>query len=149
MMKRTPREGAAVLRRWAGAAVIAGVASAVLGLAVPPASGALSIVAAAMLIGGILLGGIAATRTTRSPELAWIVVGILVFWVANTTLYLALLVRANTTLETVPDQRTIDLLSTMFILGVIALVVAGLLLVFGWVIRPGRWHLMNGPGGQS
>jgi hypothetical protein len=148
-MKRTPRERAAVLRRWSAVAVAVGLAVAVTGLLVPSLVGVTSIVAAVVLVGGILLGGVAATRTTRSPELAWIVVGLLVFWVANTTIYLTLLVRANTTLENVPEQEVIDLLSALFTAGTGALVVAGLLLVFGWVVRPGRWHLMNGPGGQS
>jgi hydrogenase-4 membrane subunit HyfE len=148
-MKRTPGERAIVLRRWSAAAVVAGIAVVVAGIALPGATGVLSLVAAALVVGGILLAGIAATRTTRSPELAWIVVGLLVFWVANTTLYLTLLVRANTTLENVPEQGAIDLLSTLFAAGTGALIAAGLLLVFGWVVRPGRWHLMNGPGGQS
>jgi hydrogenase-4 membrane subunit HyfE len=148
-MRRTPRERAAVLRRWSAAAIAAGVLVGVAGLAVPRAAGAASLIAAALLIAGLLVAGIAATRTTRSPELAWIVVGLLVFWVADTTLCLTLLVRANTQLENVPEQGAIDLLSALFAAGIGALLAAGLLYVAGWVVRPGRWHLMNGPGGQS
>jgi hypothetical protein len=150
VIKRTPGEGAAVLRRWSAAAVGAGVACAALAAALPAVAAVASILAAALLVVAILLGGIAATRTSRSPELVWILAGILVFWVANSTLYLFLFVQANTRLDnTVPSRETIALLSALFMAGVVALVAAALVAVFGWVLRPGRWHLMNGPGGQS
>jgi hypothetical protein len=150
VIKPTPRERAAVLRRWAAGCLLAGIAAAALAVALPAASAVASIVAPALLVAGILIAAIAATRTSRSPELVWVVAGILVFWVANTTVYLSLFVQANTRLDnTVPSRETIDLLSTLFTAGVVALVAAVLLAVFGWVVRPGRWHLMNGPGGQS
>jgi uncharacterized membrane protein len=150
VIKRTPREGAAVLRRWAVVAVGVGVACAAAAAALPALTAAASILAAVVFVGAIMLAGIASTRTSRSPELVWILAGILVFWVANSTLYLFLFVQANTRLDnTVPSRETIALLSTLFMAGVIALVAAALVAVFGWVLRPGRWHLMNGPGGQS
>jgi hypothetical protein len=150
VIKRTPREGAAVIRRWSAVAVGVGIACAAVAAALPTAAAAASILAAVAFVAAIILAGIASTRTSRSPELVWILAGILVFWVANSTLYLFLLVQANTRPDnTVPSGETIALLSTLFMAGVIALVVAALVAVFGWVLRPGRWHLMNGPGGQS
>jgi hypothetical protein len=130
--------------------VLAGVVAAALAVAIPAVSAVASLAAPVLLIAGILLAAIASTGTARSPELVWIMAGILVFWVTNTAVYLSLFVQANTRLDnTVPSRETIALLSTLFTAGVVALVAAVLLAVFGWMVRPGRRHLMNGPGGQS
>jgi hypothetical protein len=50
---------------------------------------------------------------------------------------------------TVPPQSVIDLLGALFVAGTAALVVAAVLTVAGWVIRPGRWLASHGPSGQS
>ena len=146
VMKRTPRERASRLWRWALSSAAAGLLAAIVALLVP---GLLVLVAPALFVTAIVVGGIAATLTTRKPELVWIVAGILIFWVVNSAIYLHLLGLANNTLADVPSQEAIDLLSTLFVAGVGALIVAGLVSIVAWVVRPGRWHLMNGPGGQS
>lgn len=149
MIKRTPRERARALWRWALAAAVAALVVAVVSGFLPAGSFVLSIVAAGLFVAGILTGAIAANLTARKPELVWIVAGILVFWVANSALYLHLIVEANTMVGTVPPQSVIDLLSTLFAAGTGALVVAGILAVVGWVLRPGRWLASHGPEGQS
>jgi hypothetical protein len=149
VLKRTPRERARQLWRWSGGAVLAGVVVTVLSALLPAGAFALSIAAATLFVTAILIGAIAASSTTRTPELVWIVAGILVFWVANSALYLHLVVEANSLVATVPPQAVIDLLSTLFVAGTAALVVAGVLAVAGWVVRPGRWLASHGPSGQS
>ena len=148
-MRRTPRERASRLGRSALAAAILGVAAAVLGAVVPAAAPLLSLVAPALLVAAILVGGIATALTTRRPEPVWIVAGLLVFWVVNSALYLHLLSTANNTLDDVPSQEVIDLLSALFAAGTGALVVAVLVALLAWAVRPGRWNALNGPGGQS
>ena len=115
----------------------------------PAGAFVLSVVAAALFVAAILVGAVAANSTTKAPELVWIVAGILVFWVVNSAIYLHLIVQANTMVGTVPPQSVIDLLSTLFVAGTGALVVAGILAVAGWVVRPGRWLASHGPSGQS
>jgi uncharacterized membrane protein HdeD (DUF308 family) len=146
VMKRTPRERASRLWRWALASIALGLVAGIVGMLVP---GVLTIVAPALYVAAIVVGGIATTITTRKPELVWIVAGILIFWVVNSTIYLHLLGLANNTLADVPSQEAIDLLSTLFVAGVGALIVAGLIAIVAWVVRPGRWLSMNGPSGQS
>ena len=146
VMKRTPRERASRLWRWALLPIGLGLVAGIGGMLVP---GALAIVAPAMFVAAIVLGGIATTLTTRRTELVWIVAGILIFWVVNSAIYLHLLGLANHTLADVPSPEAIDLLSTLFAAGVGALIVAGLISIVAWVVRPGRWLAMNGPGGQS
>lgn len=147
-MRGTPRERAR--RRWRlslaalALGVVAAIVGGVLGLDLVR-----EVVAPLLVIGAVILGGLAATITTRRHELTWIVAGILIFWVANTALYLHLSVEANTTLDTVPSQQVIDLLSTLFDAGVAALIAAALITVVAWAARPGRWNALNGPGGQS
>jgi hypothetical protein len=133
-MGRTQRERAARLWRLS------------LGVA---AAGVLAAVAAALFAGAVLVGGIAASQTTRRPELVWIVTGILVFWIANSALYLHLVVEANSLVGTVPPQEAIDLLRTLFTAGTIALIATVVLAIGGWVLRPGRWSSLHGPSGQS
>jgi hypothetical protein len=77
------------------------------------------------------------------------VTGILVFWIANSALYLHLVVEANSLVGTVPPQEAIDLLRTLFTAGTIALIATVVLAVGGWVLRPGRWSSLHGPSGQS
>jgi len=146
VMKRTPRERASRLWRWALATIALGLVAGIVGMLIP---GVLAIVAPALFVAAIVVGGIATTITTRKPELVWIVAGILIFWVVNSAIYLHLLDLANNTLADVPSQEAIDLLSTLFIAGVGALIVAGLISIVAWVVRPGRWLSMNGPSGQS
>jgi hypothetical protein len=147
---RTPTERATRLWRWAIGPLVAGVTAAVLSPIVSDSvAGALSLAAPGLLVVALLLGGMALTQTTRRPELAWIVVGLLVFWVLNSALYLNLVFRANNTLDDVPDEETIALLSTLFTAGIGALVAAVLIAIVGWVVRPSRWLALNGPGGQS
>ena len=148
-MRGTPRERARRLWFWAVGAVGLGLAAAVVGAFLPAGAFVLSIVAAALFVVAVLLGALAANLTTRGPELVWIVAGILVFWVANSALYLHLVVEANTLVATVPSQEAIDLLGTLFAAGVTALIAAGVLAVAGWVRRPGRWLASHGPSGQS
>jgi len=146
---RTPRERAWRIWRFAFLAVGLAIVVTVLSGVVPVLGFAGSIAGPALLIAAILLGTLALGLTTRRPEALWIVCGLLIFWVANSALYLHLATRANTTLTTVPDESVIALLSTMFAAGIIALVAAMLVATIGWVLRPGRWHALNGPGGQS
>jgi hypothetical protein len=148
-MGRTPRERAARLWRVSLGTAAAGVLVAVASAFLPPAAFVLSIVAAALLVAAVLVGAIAASRTNRRPELVWIVGGILVFWIANSALYLHLVVEANSLVGTVPPQEAIDLLRTLFAFGTAALIAAVVLSVAGWVLRPGRWSALNGPSGQS
>ena len=148
-MGRTPRERAARLWRWCLAAVLAGVVVAVVSGFLPAGAFVLSIVAAALFVAAVLVGAIAENQTTRRPELTWIVAGILVFWVANSALYLHLVVEANSLVGTVPPQEAIDLLGTLFAAGTTALVAAVILTVAGWVLRPRRWSSLHGPSGQS
>ena len=148
-MKGTPRERAARLWRFAIGAAMAGVVVAVVSGFLPAGAFVLSIVAAAVFVAAILVGALAANLTTRRPELVWIVAGLLVYWVANSALYLHLIVEANSMVGTVPPQEVIDLLSTLFAAGTTALVAAGVLAVVGWVVRPGRWLASHGPSGQS
>ena len=148
-MKPTPRERASRLWRWSLGAALAAVVVMVSSALLPAAAFALSVVAAALFVAAILVGAIAANSTTRTPELVWIVAGILVFWVANTALYLHLVVEANSLVASVPPQCVIDLLRTLFVAGTSALVVAAILIVAGWVVRPGRWLASHGPSGQS
>jgi len=148
-MRGTPRERARRLWFWAVGAVGLGLAAAVLGAFLPAGAFVLSIVAAALFVVAVLLGALAANLTTRGPELVWIVAGILVFWVANSALYLHLVVEANSMVGTVPPQSVIDLLGALFVAGTAALVVAAVLTVAGWVVRPGRWLASHGPSGQS
>ena len=148
-MKRNPRERARYLWRWSlgtGVAAIAVLASSAL---LPAAAFALSVAGAALLVAAILIGAVAANSTTRTPELVWTIAGILVFWVANSALYLHLVVEANSMVGTVPPQSVIDLLGALFVAGTAALVVAAVLTVAGWVVRPGRWLASHGPSGQS
>lgn len=146
---RTPGERAWRIWRFAFLAVGLAIVVTVLSGVVPVLGFAGSIAGPALLIAAILLGTLALGLTTRRPEALWIVCGLLIFWVANSALYLHLATRANTTLTTVPDESVIALLSTMFAAGIIALVAAMLVATIGWVLRPGRWHALNGPGGQS
>jgi hypothetical protein len=146
---RTPRERAWRIWRFAflavGLAIVVTVLSGIL-----PALGPVGAVAGpALLVAAILTGTIALGLSTRRPEALWIVSGLLIFWVANSALYLHLATRANTTLDTVPDESVVALLSTMFAAGIVALVAAMLVATIGWALRPGRWHALNGPGGQS
>ena len=145
-MKRTPRERASRLWRWAIAVIAAGLLAAIAALLVP---GVLSLVAPALFVAAIVIGGIATNLTTRRPELAWIVAGILIFWVVNSAVYLHLLGIAGSLPTDVPSQEAIDLLGTLFIVGVGALIVACLVAITAWVVRPSRWLSMNGPSGQS
>jgi hypothetical protein len=133
-MGRTPRERAARLWRLS------------LGVA---AAGVIAAVASAFWPASVLVGGMAASQTTRRPELVWIVTGVLVFWIANSALYLHLVVEANSLVGTVPPQEAIDLLRTLFTAGTIALIATVVLAVGGWVLRPGRWSSLHGPSGQS
>ena len=148
-MRRTPRERAR--RLWLSAALVAaaGIAVTVASALVPAAAFGLSVAAAALFVAAVLVGGIAASRTSRRPEAVWIVVGLLVFWVADSALYLHLLVEANTLEGTVPPQSVIDLLSALFVAGTAAIIGAGVLAVAAWVVRPGRWLASHGPSGQS
>jgi len=148
-MKRTPRERARYLWRWSLSVALAAIAVTVVSGLVPSGAFALSIAAAALFIAAILVGAIAANSTTKKPELVWIVAGLLVFWVANSALYLHLIVEANSLVGTVPPQSVIDLLGTLFIAGTTALIAAAILTVAGWVLRPGRWLASHGPSGQS
>jgi len=148
-MRGTPRERARRLWFCALGAALLAVAVAVVSGFLPAGAFVLSIVAAALFVVAILLGAIAASLTTRTTELVWIVAGILIFWVANSALYLHLVVEANTLVGTVPPQEAIDLLGTLFAAGVTALIAAGVLAVVGWVLRPGRWLASHGPSGQS
>lgn len=145
-MKRTPRERAGRLWRWALVALAAGVAAGAAGMLLP---GVLTVVAPAVFVGAITLGAIAMTLTTRKPELVWVVAGLLIFWVVNSALYLHLVGLADNTLDDVPSQEAIDLLSTLFVAGGGALLLAVLVSIVAWVVRPGRWLAMNGPSGQS
>jgi hypothetical protein len=148
-MGRTQRERAARLWRLSLGVAAAGVLAAVASAFWLAGAFVLSVVAAALFAGAVLVGGIAATQTTRRPELVWIVTGILVFWIANSALYLHLVVEANSLVGTVPPQEAIDLLRTLFTAGTIALIAAVVLVVGGWVLRPGRWSSLHGPSGQS
>jgi hypothetical protein len=148
-MKRTPRERARYLWRWSLAAALAAVVVTVASALLPVVAFVLSVVAAALFVAAILVGAIAANCTTRTPELVWIVAGILVFWVANSALYLHLVVEANTMVGTVPPQSVIDLLGTLFVTGTGALIAAAVLTAAGWLLRPGRWLASHGPSGQS
>ncbi|WP_411700665.1 hypothetical protein [Conyzicola sp.] len=148
-MARTPTERARRLWRWSAAAVAAGLLVAVASIFLPVAAFALSIVAAVFFVAAVLVGAIAANQTTRRPELTWIIAGILVFWVANSALYLHLVVEANSLVGTVPPQEAIDLLGTLFAAGTTALIAAVILTIVGWAVRPGRWSALHGPSGQS
>jgi len=148
-MKRTPRERARYLWRWSLGTAAVGLVVGVMSGFLPAGAFVLSVVAAALFVAAILVGAMAANGTTKAPELVWIVAGILVFWVVNSAIYLHLIVQANTMVGTVPPQSVIDLLSTLFVAGTGALVVAGILTVAGWVVRPGRWLASHGPSGQS
>jgi hypothetical protein len=148
-MGRTQRERAARLWRLSLGVAAAGVLAAVASAFWLAGAFVLSVVAAALFAGAVLVGGIAASQTTRRPELVWIVTGILVFWIANSALYLHLVVEANSLVGTVPPQEAIDLLRTLFTAGTIALIAAVVLAVGGWVLRPGRWSSLHGPSGQS
>jgi len=148
-MRRTPRERAARLRWFALGAAAAGVVVAVAAAAAPAAAAVLGVVAPLLFVAAVLVGAIAVNLTTRRTEPVWIVAGILVFWVANSALYLRLVSTANNTLDDVPSQEVIDLLSTLFVAGIGALVAAALVSVGAWLVRPGRWNALNGPGGQS
>jgi len=146
---RTPRERAWRIWRFAFVAVALAIVVTVLSGVVPVLGAAGAIAGPALLIAAVLIGTVALGLTTRRPEALWIVCGLLVYWVANSALYLHLATQANTTLDTVPDERIVALLSTMFATGIAALVAAMLVATVGWVLRPGRWHALNGPGGQS
>ena len=146
---RTPRERAWRIWRLAFLAVGLAIVVTVLSGALPVLGFAGSIAGPVLLVAAILIGTIALGLTTRRPESLWIVSGLLVFWVANSALYLHLATQANTTLATVPDESIVALLSTMFAAGVAALVAAVLVAAAGWLLRPGRWNALNGPGGQS
>ena len=146
---RTPRERAWRIWRLAFLAVGLAIVVTVLSGALPVLGFAGSIAGPVLLVAAILIGTIALGLTTRRPEALWIVSGLLVFWVANSALYLHLATQANTTLATVPDESIVALLSTMFAAGVAALVAAVLVAAIGWLLRPGRWNALNGPGGQS
>jgi hypothetical protein len=148
-MGRTPRERAARLWRLSLGVAAAGVLAAVVSAFWPAGAFVLSVVAAALFAASVLVGGIAASQTTRRPELVWIVTGVLVFWIANSALYLHLVVEANSLVGTVPPQEAIDLLRTLFTAGTIALIAAVVLAVGAWVLRPGRWSSLPGPSGQS
>ena len=148
-MKRTPRERARYLWRWSIGVALAAVVVTVLSAVLPAGAFALSIAAAALFVTAVLVGAVAANSTTNKPELVWIVAGFLVFWVANTALYLHLVVEANTMVGTVPPQSVIDLLGTLFVAGSASLIAAIILTVAGWVLRPGRWLASHGPSGQS
>jgi hypothetical protein len=148
-MQRTPRERAARLW-WAALAVAAvGIVVAAGGALLPAGGAVLAVVAPLLFVLAVLVGAVAVNLTTRRPELVWTVAGILVFWVANSALYLRLVATANNTLDDVPSQEVIDLLTTLFVAGTAALVVAVLVSIAGWLVRPGRWNALNGPGGQS
>jgi hypothetical protein len=147
---RTPGERSARYLRWSLGPFLAGFSAAVLSpLTTGTVETVLSLVAPVLLVLALLLVGIAVTQSTRRPELVWIVVGILVFWVVNSSLYLHLVDLANNSLDDVPSEDAIALLSTLFTAGVGALVAAVLIVIVGWVVRPGRWLALNGPGGQS
>jgi hypothetical protein len=146
---RTPRERAWRIWRFAFLAVGLAIVVAVLSWVFPAVGPAGAVAGPALLVAAILIGTIALGLTTRRPEALWIVSGLLIFWVANSALYLHLATQANTTLATVPDESIIALLSTMFAAGIVALVAAMLVATIGWAMRPGRWHALNGPGGQS
>ena len=146
---RTPRERAWRIWRFAFLAVGLAIVATVLSWVFPAVGPAGAVAGPALLVAAILIGTIALGLTTRRPEALWIVSGLLIFWVANSTLYLHLATQANTTLATVPDESIIALLSTMFAAGIVALVAAMLVATIGWAMRPGRWHALNGPGGQS
>ena len=148
-MRGTPRERAARLWRFAVGTALLGVAAAVVSGFLPAGAFVLSIVAAALFVATIIVGALAANLTTRRPELVWIVAGLLVYWVANSALYLHLLVEANSMVGTVSPQEVIDLLSTLFAAGTTALIAAGILAMVAWVVRPGRWLASHGPSGQS
>lgn len=148
-MQRTPRERADRLWRYALGAAAAGIVAAVVAALLPAAGDVLAIVAPALFVAAVLVGAIAANLSTRRSELVWTVAGILVFWVVNSAIYLRLVSVANNTLDDVPSREVIDLLSTLFAAGTGALVVAVLVSVVGWLVRPGRWNALNGPGGQS
>jgi len=148
-MKRTPRERARYLWRWSLGAALAAIVVTILSGLLPAGAFVLSIAAAALFVVAILVGAVAANSTTRRPELVWIVAGLLVFWVANSALYLHLIVEANTMVGTVPPQAVIDLLGTLFVAGTTALIAAAILTVAGWLVRPGRWLASHGPSGQS
>ena len=146
---RTPRERAWRIWRFAFLAVGLAIVVTVLSGVFPALGPAGAVAGPALLVAAILIGTIALGLTTRRPEALWIVSGLLIFWVANSALYLHLATQANTTLATVPDESIIALLSTMFTAGIVALVAAMLVATIGWAMRPGRWHALNGPGGQS
>jgi len=146
---RTPRERAWRIWRFAFLAVGLAIVATVLSWVFPAVGPAGAVAGPALLVAAILIGTIALGLTTRRPEALWIVSGLLIFWVANSALYLHLATQANTTLATVPDESIIALLSTMFAAGIVALVAAMLVATIGWAMRPGRWHALNGPGGQS
>jgi len=146
---RTPRERAWRIWRFAFLAVGLAIVATVLSWVFPAVGPAGAVAGPALLVAAILIGTIALGLTTRRPEALWIVSGLLIFWVANSALYLHLATQANTTLATVPDESIIALLSTMFTAGIVALVAAMLVATIGWAMRPGRWHALNGPGGQS
>jgi len=146
---RTPRERAWRIWRFAFLAVGLAIVATVLSGVFPAVGPAGAVAGPALLVAAILIGTIALGLTTRRPEALWIVSGLLIFWVANSALYLHLATQANTTLATVPDESIIALLSTMFAAGIVALVAAMLVATIGWAMRPGRWHALNGPGGQS
>jgi hypothetical protein len=146
---RTPRERAWRIWRCAFFAAALAVVATVLSALLPAFAPAGAIAGPALLAAAVLIGGIALNLRTPRPELLWTVCGLLVFWVANSALYLHLAREANTTLATVPDEEVIALLSTLFGAGIAALVAAMLIAVVGWAVRPGRWHALNGPGGQS
>lgn len=146
---RTPRERARRIRLWALVALGAAVVTTVLARAVPETA-AVGVVAGPVLLAtAIVTGAVALNLTSRAPELLWMVCGLLVFWAANSAIYLHLAAEANTTLATVPEQGVIDLLSALFTAGVVAVVAAALIAVLGWLLRPGRWNALNGPDGQS
>jgi hypothetical protein len=149
---KTPRERARRLWLWAGAAVLLGIALATVS-AVTGASGAVGAVlgfaAPLAFVGAVLLFGLGANITSRRSGPLWIGVGIGVFWVSNSALYLYLARRADNELTDVPSAELIALLSALFTAGVAALVAGLLLVVVSWLVRPGRWHALNGPGGQS
>jgi len=146
---RTSRERAWRIWRFAFLAVGLAIVVTVLSGVFPALGPAGAVAGPALLVAAILIGTIALGLTTRRPEALWIVSGLLIFWVANSALYLHLATQANTTLATVPDESIIALLSTMFTAGIVALVAAMLVATIGWAMRPGRWHALNGPGGQS
>jgi hypothetical protein len=147
---RTPRDRARLLWRWSAAALVLGAVVAVLaiiGITLPVTAGTLA--CPALLVAGVLLGALALNVSNRRSELVWIVAGILIFWIVNSTVYMTMLGLANSTLDRPPAQELIDLMATVFTAGVIAIIGAVLVAAFGWLVRPGRWNALNGPGGQS